>query len=255
MSEFVKKTVIGYKEVPGGNSYPECTHVILTKKEYEEIVREISTAEQKARNAKYDAEKQIREAQQNARYEAQKAAEEAQKAVDGMKDTLAAETAEKGYQQRLNANLLRISKERANAERKLKPKKEHTGYVVTASEEKDYSYREGSRRWNKVKLWETVLQSPYGVDYTEEQARKLIQEDLFPSEDEWLIAKIGITARYGGTYEDMIDDRKLSAEFRKNNILLGRQKRLRANFRVGYWEMVFMHTKPLGIVPADMRAC
>ena len=30
--------------------------------------------------------------------------------------------------------------------------------------------------------------------------------------------------------------------------------RLRAKYRAGYWEIIFSHTKPLGIVPADMRA-
>ncbi len=40
MSEFVKKTVVGYKPVPGGYSDPECTHVILTKGEYDKMLRE-----------------------------------------------------------------------------------------------------------------------------------------------------------------------------------------------------------------------
>ena len=47
MSEFVKKTMIGYKELDGGHSDPECTHVILTLKEYDGLLREISQAEQK----------------------------------------------------------------------------------------------------------------------------------------------------------------------------------------------------------------
>ena len=33
MSEFVRKAMMGYKEVPGGYEDPECTHVILTKQE------------------------------------------------------------------------------------------------------------------------------------------------------------------------------------------------------------------------------
>ena len=37
-----------------------------------------------------------------------------------------------------------------------------------------------------------------------------------------------------------------------HNALFSRQ--LRANYRVGYWEYIIQHTKPLGIVPADMRA-
>ena len=32
------------------------------------------------------------------------------------------------------------------------------------------------------------------------------------------------------------------------------ERMLRANYRVGYWEYIIQHTKPLGIVPADMRA-
>ena len=40
MSEFVKKTIVGYKDVPGGSSDPDCTHVILTLNEYKKIVRE-----------------------------------------------------------------------------------------------------------------------------------------------------------------------------------------------------------------------
>ena len=40
MSEFVKKTIVGYKDVSGGSSDPDCTHVILTLNEYKKIVRE-----------------------------------------------------------------------------------------------------------------------------------------------------------------------------------------------------------------------
>lgn len=254
MSEFVKKTLMGYKETPGGSSDPECTHVILAKDEYEKLLRKVAMAEQEVRNIKCEAEKQIWAVQQNAHHEAQRVAGEAQKAVDGAKDALAVETAEKGYQQRLNANLLRITKERANADRKLKPKKAHTGYVVITSEEKEYRYRAGGK-WVRVKLWETVLQSPYTVDFTEEQARKQITENLFPEKQEWLISKIGITACYSGTYESMMNDRTVDDSFVQCNVLLARQQRFRMNFRAGYWEFIFMHTRPLEQVPVDMRAC
>ena len=45
MAEFVRKVTIGFKEVHGGQSNPECTHVILTKEEYKELVERISKAE------------------------------------------------------------------------------------------------------------------------------------------------------------------------------------------------------------------
>ena len=123
---------------------------------------------------------------------------------------------------------------------------------MTSSEEKEYRYRDG-KKWKKVKLWETVLQSPYTVDYAEEQARVQITRELFPKGGDWLIAKIVITGRYGGVYEGMFEDSAVRDEFLRSNIILAQQQRLRANFRVGYWELVFMHTKPLGVVPPEMR--
>ena len=225
MAKYVKEgTFGGYKEVPGGLSDPECSHVIMSLKEYNELHRRIAATEQESRNTKYEAEKRMQRLENDARYKVQAAeASAAQKVAD-----------------------------MANADRKLKPKKEHTGYVVVASEEKEYRYRDG-KKWKKAKLWETVLQSYYSVDFTEEEARTQIERDLFPKGEAWLIAEIGISGRYGGRYEGMIEDTSVSEDFLKHNILLAGQQRLRANFRSGYWELVFMHTKALGIVPPDMR--
>ena len=78
---------------------------------------------------------------------------------------------------------------------------------------------------------------------------------MFPKDDVWLIGKIGITGRYGGTYEEMIEDSSVDEEFLKRNILLKGQQRLRANFRSGYWEVICLHTKPLDVVPRYMRVC
>ena len=252
MAEFVKKTMMGYKEVPGGASDPECTHVILKEKEYEQQLRKISVAEQEARNAKYDADQEIRQVRSDAQSRVSAAVTEADQRVKALEQELSMAQKEVEYQRGLNANLLRISKERANADRKLKPKKEHTGYVVASSEEKEKRYRDG-RKWKRVKLWETVLQSPYAVDFTEEQAREQITRELFPKGKDWLIGKIGITGRYGSVYERMFEDSGVTDEFLRSNILLAGQQRLRANFRAGYWELVFMHTKPLGVVPPEMR--
>ena len=47
---------------------------------------------------------------------------------------------------------------------KLKPKKEHTGYLVVFSGEKEHQFKDGNRRVKRVLLWETVIQSPYVVD-------------------------------------------------------------------------------------------
>lgn len=132
-------------------------------------------------------------------------------------------------------------------------KKEHTGYGVVFSGEKEYRYRDGNKRWRKKLLWETVIQSPDTVDMPEELARKQIMEELTRRDETGnrLIYKIGLTAYYLASYEDMIDDNKWTAESDNYNVML--KPAFRVNFRPGYWEAVFFHTKPLGVVPEEMR--
>lgn len=256
MSEFVKKTLMGYKEVPGGHSDPECTHVILTKKEYDKLLREISDAEQETRITKHEAEKEKRSAKESADYRVWHAKNEAEKAVSVMQEELSEAKKMAEHYRGLNENLLRIAKERANADRKLPKKKEHTGYVVTYSAEKEYRYKVNRNHWGKAMLWETVLQSPYSADFTEQQARTQIWEDLFaPYGDKaWEIGRLGINEEYEGKYDAMLEEEDWNTRYAPSNVLLMSESKLRLNFNQLYWELVIQHTLPLGIVPPDMRA-
>ena len=255
MARFVKDGAFGYKAVPGGQSDPECTHVILTLKEYDKLLQEKARAEQEARNTKYDAERAIDKAKRDASYTAQKAAEEARQTVAGIESALAAEKADSAHQRVLNANLLRISRERANADRKLKPKKEHTGYVVVLSEETDHQYKDGNRHVRRVLLWKTVIQSPYVVDFPEAQVRKQILEELLQEDEDGhrLIGRLGINGIYNKGYGSMIEDSRWCADPDKYNLMI--KPKFKANFRDGYWEVICLHTKPLDVVPKDMRVC
>ena len=255
MAEFVKKTMMGYKEVPGGASDPECTHVILKEKEYEQQLRKISVAEQEARNTKYDADREIRQVRSDAQSRVSAAVDEADQRVKALEQELAMAQKEVEYQRGLNANLLRISKERANADRKLKPKKEHTGYVVVFSEEIDHQYKDGNRHVKRVLLWKTVIQSPYVVDFPEAQVRKQILEELLQEDEDGhrLIGRLGISGIYNKGYGSMIEDSRWCAEPDKYNLMI--KPKFKANFRDGYWEVICLHTKPLDVVPKDMRVC
>lgn len=254
MSEFVKKTALGYRPVPGSHSDPDCTHVILTKNEYDQLLQDKAKAEQEKRNMERESEKTIRLAKDNALRQVQSVQQEAQKQVEALECELESKIAEIAFQVSLNANLLRISKEQANADRKLKPKKEHSGYVVVLSTEKEYRYKDRNGYWKTVIIWETVLQSPYSVDFAEEQARKLILEEFLQKSESgsWLIQKIGITARYDAGYATMVSDVEWKGTHQQYNVML--ERRLRRAFKIGYWEVAFTHTKPLGIVPKEMRA-
>ena len=248
MSEFVKKTIMGYKTLDGGQSDPECTHVILSLKEYNDLLREISQAKQEARNERSKADDDKKENERRLKLMAQ----EHEQTIEKWRTTLEAERAESAHQKRLNENLLRIARERANADRKLKPKKEHTGYVVVVSSEKIYRYKSG-RRLESVKLWETVIQSPYSIEFPAKQAKKLILEEFFLENGEWEAARLGIERWVAGDYEDFLSAADKDEEFIQQNTALTGYRSFRANYRAGYWEMILVHTRPLEVVPKDMR--
>ena len=134
ISKFVRETAFGgYKEVQGGHSDPACSHVILTAKEYDDLLQKMSQAEQRARDERYKADNEKREAYNRE----QRTIQEANQTIEAWKTALEEEREKSAYLKGLNENLLRIARERANAERKLKPKKEHTGYLVVSSGEKN----------------------------------------------------------------------------------------------------------------------
>lgn len=255
MAKFMReKRLGGFAEVLGGKSDPDCSHVLLELREYDQLLWKISEAEQDARTAKYKAEKEIAAAKQDAAQKAYQTKQEAQIQIEQIQQKLLNERAECAHQRELNANLLRISKERANAERGLKPKKERPGYVVVHSEEKEYSFRDGRKRVYKAKLWETIIQSPYSVEFAEDVVRKQLEEELFPENGKWLVGGIGITGKYDGSYEEMRVDKESNSgnPFFSGNVVVAQQQRLKRNFRSRYWEIAIVHTKPLGDIPEDL---
>lgn len=241
----------GYKTLDSLDG--ECTHVIQTRQEYEMLLNQRDRAKREKEEAERAAAREISRVKQEAAHEADRAVQRAQAQIDDLfLQQVERKTAEIADQRALNANLLRISRERANADRGLRPKKVHTGYVVVMSSEKEIRYKTGRNKLLTAKVWETVLQSPYSVDFTESQARQLIEEDLLARKN-GLLADVGITMICSGSsYENLIETENWKEIKAAHNTLFSRQ--LRANYRVGYWEYIIQHTKPLGIVPADMRA-
>lgn len=226
--------------------------MIQTKQEYETLLNQCNRAKREKEETERAAAREISRVKQEAAHEADRAAQRAQAQIDDLLQQVERKTAEIADQRALNANLLRISRERANADRGLRPKKVHTGYVVVTSSEKEIRYRGGRNKLLTAKVWETVLQSPYSVDFTESQARQLIEENLL-TEKNGLLEDVGITLIcHGNGYETLTEVENWKEIKILHNALFSRQ--LRANYRVGYWEYIIQHTKPLGIVPIEMRA-
>lgn len=247
MAEYVKKTAFGYKVVPGGQSDQECSHVILTKQDYEEILKKKNQAERDVTDTKERAAAAIRKVQKEANRQIQKIKDEYDEEINGMLHEVEHANEERDYQIGLNQNLLRINKERANAVRNLRPKKDHTGYVVISSQEKEVRYKSGKNMLSAT-VWETVLQSPYSIEFSEDQARKQIHGELLTNDGGWKMGAIGIISTYMGEFDELIEEK--GKDIYNQNTAFA--KRLRANYKAGYWEYIVLHTLPLRQVPKDM---
>ncbi len=139
-----------------------------------------------------------------------------------------------------HGNLLRMSKERANADRNLRPKKWHTGYLVIRSTQKKIK--------NEI-VWETLIQTHYHFDLVAEAADEEIQRDLFT--EKGLIYNLGITDRYEGPYESMKTEMRRKGK-KVDELNVAFTCRLERDFQGKYWKVWVMHTKPLGEIPDDM---
>ena len=118
MSKFVKKSAFGgYKQVGGGQSDPECTHVIMTVKEYERLLKTKKDAETERDNALFHWEKELQETKSEAETRVSEVKRMAEQEIDNIKAKLTEAQEEAAFQAGLNRNLLRISREKANADR------------------------------------------------------------------------------------------------------------------------------------------
>lgn len=133
-----------------------------------------------------------------------------------------------------------MSKERANADRNLRPKKWHTGYLVIRSTQKKIK--------NEI-VWETLIQTHYHFDLVAEAADEEIQRDLFT--EKGLIYNLGITDRYEGPYESMKTEMRRKGK-KVDELNVAFTCRLERDFQGKYWKIWVMHTKPLGEIPDDM---
>ncbi len=239
-----------YTAVKGGHSDPECTHVIVSKGEYDELLSDKRDAEREVIRVKEDAGKAIAKVRAEAEKNIRDAKAEAEQEIERQKKLAQIERSGKEYQRELNENLIRIARERANADRQIKPKKERAGYVVLSSRQKKYRYKRDRNHWDEVLLWETVIQTPYSVEFSAEQAMTESAE-LFARDESgnWLVGRLGLDFVYNGRYEDLISDAKF-VNWQNYNVII--EKIYNANGKVGYWEIVLTHTLPLDNITAEL---
>lgn len=254
--EFVKTGLRGkYKRVGQDDDW---SHMILTKEELTIYTQDLIDGEK--RKARNEIEKTKSSMQQ-----LEKQLDEKQHTIDLLREHItrleAAEATKKATNEQhetqvlreeiarlegLNADLERISRERANSDRKISPKKTRSGYLVisTVQRKKDSSAR--------IRLWQTTIQTPYNSDFTPEVVQKQVMHDLSDnSQGDSLLDQMGIDKIYEKSdyYETMRSDRAWCPKPDDYNIALQPLWGLRHD----YWEIVFLHTKQLKKIPMDLR--
>ena len=142
--------------------------------------------------------------------------------------------------QDLNTNLKRICRERANADRGLKPKKQHNGYVALATSSYLERYRTSDREMKEFLAYRTVIQTPYSVKFTMKSVEDMLYDDGYICfkrffGDGWSSIQMGTNAN---SRSQKLENQEKNFIFRWN---------LKASLQKTYWEIDVCHTKPLTV--------
>lgn len=256
MADFVKKGALGYSPVRGGYSDYECSHVILTKDEYDELLREIEYEKKKRSSEVEEIEKRTERVTARIQKEADDKVFRIKQyyvtEVESLKQQLEEAEWDANTQKNLNKNLLRITRERANAKKGIANKKERSGYIVLNSRQYNQRYKEysGNRETIKeVMVWKTTIETPYDASLPINQIKGEIFEDLI---HRGVLVELRVkkysddrALKGGGEYTTFEDD-----EGRAVNGIYNTQ--YNANYKSGFWEIDIFHTKSIA-VPPEMR--
>jgi len=242
--ERVVKGFAGYIKEKEGKP---ATHIILTIDEYENLLNDIRQAKHETENVIVKSKKEVSEYKLEASKIINEENRNAHKHVKSAQNDLKNLKIELDRVNDLNANLLRICKERANSKRGLNPKKIHHGYIVLDSMQHSYNIR-----WNGKKVitenfpcWKVRIQSPYDSSIPYETIVKDIVNDLFNT----LVSSLGINRVFA-------DISKYSREYvhdlwqNYDNFIF--RTLYKANIKSGFWEIEYL-VKSSITVPENMR--
>ena len=138
--------------------------------------------------------------------------------------------------QKLNKNLKRICRERANSDRNITPKKEHDGYLVLQSRE----WRERLSDRRMVRTWKSVIQTPYDASIEPKVIEKQVYGDLID----------GVLVDIGCLHYVLPEDNgKYTYEDDGSVMYCWRYS---ADYKSGYWCVIIYTTRPL-VVPVERR--
>lgn len=145
------------------------THYILTQDEYNDIIHEKQNSKKTIQCLKDAYNTDISAVKRDM---SDQASEERSQMIRDMR-TMSDEIIRL---KDLNRNLIRIAKERSNAQRKLTPKKTHKGYLVMSQGQTQYTHRSSKNTFN-LTCWSVKIQTPYDAALPAEVIEE-IERDL-----------------------------------------------------------------------------
>lgn len=170
----VVKKFTGFKEPQADEQF---SHVIMDREQYDNYLDIIRSLEDKCNKLKKDIDDinaQTIVAIDKVNAEAHSQIMDAKKETKQWQDRFYLE-------ENKNKNLIRLARERANAERKLQPKKERSGYIIQTMDQNTYTFSiQTSRKINRIEkvCWKVKLQTPWNSLMTFTVAKKNTEDDF-----------------------------------------------------------------------------
>lgn len=245
------KGMMGYKEVPEGEEF---SHVRIDKEQYEayeKAVLEAKTYLQYAGHYKAQYEKQVRE--NNALNEKNSKLWDDYlnrgTEIDNLHEQISNLQEQVAIHENRNINLLRVAKERANADRGIQPKKQRSGYLLQNMGQTSQRIFYGAFRMKYITkpCWRVQFQMPYGMDFNFRMVTDSFKEDFMNGFHEGLGLKSWFAA---STWEQYTADQINKKWQETENFFFGETFKFNAD--KGYWEVVFYTRFSIPFLPDIM---
>ena len=192
MPQYMKKGGFGRMvTADGGAADPELFEVRYTVSEYKNQIKEIAELKRQLQAEQASHKRDVDEIKTKAVQYKKNADSEAEKRIDQAREALEAANEQRNAAEialsreiRMNNNLLRIARERANSKRGMQPKKQRSGYrfVGKIMQTKTISGHDKKEGAIYTDVWTATMETPYNATIPIQELMPVIFRDLHDGE-------------------------------------------------------------------------
>lgn len=218
----------------------EYSHLILMVDEYNDIVSEINSERNKCFRIESKYKNEITKLEEVRNYEYQDYQKKIAEYQSEYKNKIQQLQDQLQHEKELNDNLLRISKERANAKRGIKPKKERSGFIALSLEQYVYVMKSFGNT-KDIPCWKLRIQTPYdsSLEYAKVQT-------LVGNNHKYLLGQcLGVNSFWSNKKMQETSVGEIDELFKDKTIVFN--TKFRANIKQGFWEVEYLVNKVVKI--------